>query len=124
MLFLLYLEIFRPVAWFRFAVFFGIIVTGLSYSVTMIGFIVFCTPHDGHEQLDYFEAFASPEYIRAHPIVILHGVVNIVSDLYLIILPLPVIWGLNMPKSRKIGLSLGFMTGLMLAHSFHTFYLI
>ena len=64
--------------------------------------------------MDYLVALISPECSRSHPLIVIIGVANLVSDVYMILLPLPAIWGLNMPTKRKIGLSTAFMTGAML----------
>ena len=39
------------------------------------------------------------------------GVVSVLSDLYLIILPLPAVWNLQLPLRRKLAVSAMFFTG-------------
>lgn len=45
--------------------------------------------------------------------VIVLGVVSLVSDVYLVILPLPAVWKLQLPLGRKIAVSAMFFTGSM-----------
>lgn len=44
---------------------------------------------------------------------IISGVINTASDIIMIIIPQPVIWGLTMEKKKKWGLSIIFMLGGM-----------
>lgn len=41
------------------------------------------------------------------------AVFNVISDFGLLILPLPAVWGLNLPMKKKIGLVGLFSTGLL-----------
>lgn len=41
------------------------------------------------------------------------GIVNICSDIAILILPVHVIWRLQLPHSRKVGVSLAFIAGLL-----------
>jgi hypothetical protein len=41
------------------------------------------------------------------------GVINLVSDIVLFALPHSVIWNLNLPKSKKVGVSVIFAAGLL-----------
>lgn len=42
------------------------------------------------------------------------GIFNIDSELYVLVLPLPVLWKLQLPLRKKVGVSAVFMTGLLL----------
>ena len=79
----------------------------------MIAYIVMCGPKDGQSQYSYLIARASEKCARASPLDIIIGIVNIISDLYLIILPLPAVWSLNMAFGRKVGVLAIFLTGFM-----------
>ncbi len=41
------------------------------------------------------------------------GLINAMIDLGIILLPLPIVWKLQMPKARKITLTLMFSLGLV-----------
>ena len=44
---------------------------------------------------------------------IAHGWFGLLSDLYIFFLPLPVLWGLQMPLKKKLGVAAVFLTGLV-----------
>jgi hypothetical protein len=48
---------------------------------------------------------------RAKPDAIAQGIGNILLDLYALVLPLPVVWGLHLPLKKKLGLMIIFLTG-------------
>ena len=79
----------------------------------MIVFIVMCGPKHGQSQISYISALGGSQCRQTRPLVIILGVVNIISDLYLILLPLPAVWSLQLPLSRKVGVSAMFLTGFM-----------
>lgn len=97
----------------------GASVTGAFYIASFVSFIVMCRPTDGQSQLSYLSALASPRCTRTKPLIISIGVVNVISDLYLIMIPLPAVWALHLSLRRKIGLSAMFLTGSMLDLSPH-----
>ncbi|KAF2236256.1 hypothetical protein EV356DRAFT_513178 [Viridothelium virens] len=84
-----------------------VVLTGLFYFASMMGFIILCTPRHGQSELDYLAAFDSPNCLyHDQSLSILGGAVNMASDVFLIILPLPAVWSLQMPfkkKGRNIG---------------------
>ena len=112
-LFVLYLEVFGVLRWLRIMSFVGMLITGLFYFATMVSFIIMCSPKNGHSQFAYLTALASPECAKSEPLSITIGAVNVVSDMYLVILPLPAVWSLQLPLRRKIGVSAMFLTGSM-----------
>lgn len=79
----------------------------------MIIFIVYCGPKHGQSQLSYLSALASPRCTQTRQLVLALGIINVISDLYLIALPLPAVWALQMPLRRKIGVAAMILTGLM-----------
>ncbi|KAL8726422.1 MAG: hypothetical protein Q9181_006051, partial [Wetmoreana brouardii] len=50
---------------------------------------------------------------QAKPLGFVQGVFGIVSDLFIWFLPLPVVWNLQMPTRKKIGVTTIFATGLL-----------
>lgn len=117
-LFVLYLEVFGRLRWLRYLVFAGIIINGLFSIASMVAFIVMCGPKNGQSQFSYISALASPMCTRSRSLVIILGVVNVISDLYLILIPLPAVWSLQLSFRKKIGLSAMFFTGSMFVCSF------
>ena len=112
-LFVLYLEVFGLLRWLRYGAYAGILITGFFYFATMIVFIVLCGPTDGQSQLSYLKALGSQKCNTSRSVVLAQGIVNTASDLYLIGLPLPALWSLQMPLKRKLGVSAMILTGLM-----------
>lgn len=113
-IFVLYLEVFGLLRWLRHLVFAGIFITGVFYITAMVIYIALCAPRNGHSQASYFNALASPRCSQALSLTTGVGVFNVVSDLYLILIPLPAVWSLQLPLRRKIGLAAMFLTGSML----------
>lgn len=89
------------------------IITGLFYFATMISLIIMCAPNNGHSQFAYLAALASPQCAKSERLSIVIGAVNVTSDLYLVLLPLPAVWSLQLPLRRKTGVSAMFLTGFM-----------
>lgn len=110
---MLYLEVFGTIRWLCALVYFGAISSGLFYFSTTVAFMVMCAPRQGTSQLDYLSALASPECTKTQPLIIAMVIINVISDIYLILLPLPPVWRLKMPARRKIGVSALFFTGLV-----------
>lgn len=93
----------------------GIVVTGLFYWATLVVFATLCAPRGTgtQSQMSYLQALASAKCERTRPLSVLVGAFNVVSDLYLILLPLPAVWSLNLPLPKKLGVLTIFLTGSM-----------
>jgi hypothetical protein len=114
-LFVFFLELFGRLRWLRYMAVTGMIVTGLFYWATLIVFAAMCAPMGSgpQSQMSYLQALASAKCEDSRPLTVVTGVVNVVSDLYLILLPLPAVWSLNLPLRKKLGVSMIFLTGFM-----------
>lgn len=112
-LFVLYLEVFGRLRWLRYLACAGIIISGLFSIAAMIAFVVMCSPRNGQSQFSYISALASPHCTRSKSLAVTLGGANVISDLYLILIPLPAVWSLHLSFRRKIGLSAMFFTGSM-----------
>ena len=112
-LFVLYLEIFGRLRWLRYSALIGMIITGLFYFASAIIYAVPCSPRNGHNQTAYLQAIVSPQCLTTRPMMVVIGAASVVSDLYLVILPLPAVWSLQLPFRKKIGVSAMFLTGSM-----------
>ena len=111
-LFLFYLEIFGRLRWMRIVAWTGMLIYGLFYFSSLVAMASLCAPRTGTGQLDYFWAFISPTCLKQDPLSTTIACVNIISDLYLFILPLPAVWGLQLARKKKVGISLIISTGL------------
>ena len=109
-LFLLYFRLFSSNRNIRIAIYLGIIIGGLFYLSADIVFLVTCVPRRGVK-------WASPQFAAqcspAANMNYVQGIFGVVSDLYIFILPLPVLWNLQMPTRKKLGITAIFITGLM-----------
>lgn len=109
-LFLLYLRLFRPSQWTKILIYFGIVTTFAYYTATTVTFGVLCIPRPGES---WMESDFSPSCRKSIVMTYIQGVFNVVSDFYLLLLPVPVVWNLQMPLRKKIGVLTIFMTGLL-----------
>lgn len=71
-----------------------------------------CAPSTGSSYLDFLNAFLSDTCMRTRVLVVIQGVGSVVTDVFLVILPLPAVLGLRMPLKRKIAVTSMFMVGL------------
>ena len=109
-LFLLYYRIFGLSRWTRIAIYFGIVFTGLYYLASIIVLIVLCIPRRN-------ESWTANPYVarceRAEVMGDVQGIFGLVSDLFIFVLPLPVLFRLQMSLKKKVGITAIFCTGLM-----------
>ena len=109
-LFLLYLRIFSCSSRIRGAIYFGIIVNSLFYAAITVLPGIQCVRKPGQSWL---ETASSSRCSNAGRIAYAQGSFGIVSDLYIFLLPIPVIWGLQMQLRKKVAVYAIFFTGLM-----------
>ena len=109
-LLLLYLRIFSPNRGVRYAIYFGMMANLVFYAVTTIIFGVLCVPRVGEGWLQTIQT------TRCHKSFIMdyaQGIFGVISDFYIFILPMPIVFKLHMPLRRKIGVAAVFMTGFL-----------
>ena len=113
-LFLLYLRLFKPNRCTRWLVYGGIITCGLFYSASIVGNCVIVMPTPGQpddEMAWLLRAFQSGH--RLLVISIIQSVFSTLSDIYLLIVPVQMIFQLHFSLGRKIGVSSVFMMGIL-----------
>lgn len=108
-LFLMYLRLFEVLKWFKRLVWAGILCTGLFYISTSVAKIVLCAPRGGET---YVIAFSKAQCGSTKQIGVVAGVFNIISDLYLLLIPMPAVWNLNTSKRNRLGILACFLTGI------------
>lgn len=109
-LLLLYHRIFSPDRWTRLFIYFGIGVIFIVYTITASILVGLCIPRKGE---GWALALRSSRCRDTMVMTYVQGIFNIVSDFYVLVLPLPVVWKLQLPLRKKIGVSAVFMTGLL-----------
>lgn len=76
-----------------------------------IAFGTMCSPRTGYSQLDFLAALISDTYTKSRSHVV-EGVGNVVTDSFLLVLPLCAVWILQMPSRRKIAVMAMFWIGI------------
>ncbi|KAL8648062.1 MAG: hypothetical protein Q9226_006157 [Calogaya cf. arnoldii] len=109
-LFFLYRQLFHPKQYFLYLVWAGVIVSGLFYWSSLIAAVALCAPR-GDET--YIMAFASARCGKTKGLAVVMGVFNVLSDLYLLVIPIPPVLGLHLQPRKKIGLLILFATGIL-----------
>ncbi|KAL8863020.1 MAG: hypothetical protein Q9178_000393 [Gyalolechia marmorata] len=109
-LFLLYRQVFAPIPYLQYLVWGGITVTGLFYWSTVVAAVALCAPR-GSET--YIMAFATARCGKTKQLAVATGVFNVLSDLYLLVIPVPATLALHLPRRKKVGLLVLFATGIL-----------
>ena len=110
----MFIEIFGTLKWLKYMARAGIFTTGVFYMSTMVYLIVQCAPQTGLDQLDYLAAIAAPQCsVGNRPVNTAGGIMNICSDAFILGLPVPAIWSLQLPTRKKLGLVAILLIGLM-----------
>ena len=109
-LLLLYLRIFRPNVRLRYCIYVSIGFICLFYCATFIAFAVLSIPKRGQSQL---AAIVSVDTAKDIPLGTTQGAVGVATDFFIFCLPIPVVWKLQLPLKKKIGVLTIFMTGLL-----------
>ena len=108
---MLYLRIFSPLRRVKLLIYLGIAIILLTNAVISILFAALCAPRNG--QLYSVQYNTSQCFDNATNLTLASAVVNFVSDLYLLWLPLPLVWNLQLTTKRKLGIIAIFMTGIL-----------
>lgn len=106
-LFMLYYRLFKTKKFIRYAIIFGVTFSFLFYCTTMIISAVMCAPAVGHPW-DLTVGVKCGDFLILG---LLLAVVNLVLDLFLLILPIPVIVALQLSVKKKIGILAMFIVG-------------
>ncbi|KAF2843083.1 hypothetical protein M501DRAFT_1012451 [Patellaria atrata CBS 101060] len=113
-LFFLYLRIFNPNKITRWLVYGGMVVCAVFYSACLIINCVIYLPGPG--QADSYEIWVQRAVNGSKhgtSLVLAQSIFGFISDTYLLIVPVQLIFKLQLPLSRKIGVSAIFATGLI-----------
>lgn len=106
---LLLFRLFSPDRRFRYSIYVGIVWTTLISLTTVIVAGALCAPRKGEsfDSLTLVQRCKNEEIWAA-----VQGALNVALDFYILYLPVPVIWKLQLGRKRKIGVLGIFMTGL------------
>lgn len=106
--FIQYYQLFHPFRWVRISVSIGATIATLFFTAITIIVFVLATPRPG-ESLT--EAAVTKHFFNFKTMSIFAGVFGVLVDWCLLILPIPAVWALKMPISKKLGVLIIFMTG-------------
>ena len=109
-LLLLYYQIFSPNLRFRYCVHVSMGVFFLFYCGMFIAFIILMIPPPGQSLLVTFRSLDTAKGISLS---VAQSVAGVAIDFFIFCLPIPVIWKLQLPLGKKIGVSAVFMIGLL-----------
>jgi hypothetical protein len=111
-LLLLYLEIFRPNKATRIAIWAGIGFLAAYHTASLIATTVLCTPRP-EDKGRLHKDCATKGIVQST----VSSGINIGTDLYILAIPIPIVWKLQMSRKRKFGVTLVLLTGLLYATS-------
>ncbi|KAF6238294.1 hypothetical protein HO173_003574 [Letharia columbiana] len=105
---LLYLRVFAPLKWFRYTVWSTIVfMFGVYWCYVGVN-VGLCAPLPG-------KSWASPasltECEKQETYAIIQGASNVAIDILILVLPLPIVWKLQMRRSKRLGVLAVFGTG-------------
>ena len=108
---LLYLELFAVKPQARITVAIGLVIITAQCIANIIGYSVLCVPKPGDSWLLHTSTYQCRSVADLFGVIM--AAISIFSDLYLICIPLPIIWGLQLARRKKVGVSVVFVTGLL-----------
>ncbi|KAI0552665.1 hypothetical protein F4679DRAFT_44635 [Xylaria curta] len=105
----LYLRLFEPAFGARLAIWLGIIVTILFYTTTFFVYIGLCA----RAGMPIAESVLEPRCSNGNLAVSkAQGWYSLISDTYILIIPISLVWRLTLNLKRKLGVTAIFLTGL------------
>lgn len=107
-LFIQYYLVFRPLRWVRIFVWIGATVSVVFYVTVSITAFVLNSPWPGES---FLEGILSWHFLKFADFSVPTGVIGILVDWYLLVLPIPAVLTLQMSVVKKLGVLTVFMTG-------------
>ena len=96
--------------WFRVCVWTAAALVTIVHLSSVPIYIVFCTPRVGNSWEDVLVTSQCAPTIEHQ---LIQGVLGLVLNVFILIIPLPIIFGLNLPKRRKAGIIVTFSYGIL-----------
>ncbi|KAI0422667.1 hypothetical protein F5X98DRAFT_100956 [Xylaria grammica] len=116
----LYIRLFGIKKWLRITSYVTLGLTAAIYTTGIVAIPPACTPHT----TDLSEAFIDGCQARTRTINVFLGSTSVLADIIILVLPLPVVFGLNLLIKSRIGLAILFLSGLFaIASSIISLYL-
>ena len=102
---------------FQIAAYAGIVVVACFFVMVILEETLICRPLRVNWEPEATDAVCG----NGRKAYIATGVINVLTDVWVIGLPIPQIWSLQMPRRSKVVLSVLFSMGLVYVHSLFTF---
>ena len=107
----LYLRIFSPLWRVRLLIYLGIAIILLTNAIISILFAALLASRNGQP---YIVQYNAPQFVEnAENLTLASAIINFISDLYLLWLPMPLVWNLQLTRKRKLGIIAIFLTGIL-----------
>ena len=90
----------------------GIWVTGIFYLTTLIIFLVLCSPKSDTKIGLLMAQNSDKCHDQVQLLNVTMGAFGLASDIYLLCIPLPAVWSLQMALKRKLAILMIFLTGI------------
>lgn len=106
----LYIQVFgKTKAWLRWTSYIAIAITFCFYwsMIPLAG--VYCVPKIGHP----WDMSLLASCGKLGVIAPIQGAVGLAADLFILVLPIPILWNLNLPLRKKIGVAVVFLAGVL-----------
>lgn len=103
-------QVFGLLRWMKICIWLGVIVCSGWYLTDVIVAFSLCGPSGG---LNWLQSSKTARCLRLTSVGIAQSGFNVLSDFYLLIIPIPAVWSLQMPTRKKVGVCAIFMTGLL-----------
>ncbi|KAH7304033.1 hypothetical protein B0I35DRAFT_445744 [Stachybotrys elegans] len=108
----LYLRLFKPSRLARIAIWVGIAVTILFYTIVTITTIAYVHPRPGDGGWGSLKN--NLRMMKPAPrLVATQGLGGTLTDFYVLLIPIYLVWGIQMPVRKKVGVCALFLTGLL-----------
>ena len=91
-------------------VYLGIAISTLLFLATQIAATVLCTPRRGQ---DWSSPSVVARCMKDVPFAVVRGSINVLIDFYILYLPIPILWKLQLRSRKKIGVIVIFTTSLV-----------
>lgn len=116
--FLMYLHLFRPLKWLRWACYTGMVITWAFHIGRTIGSIYVMVPNPGQS---WQASLTNPRRLKTAERGIPYSVGGLLLDVYILILPMIVLSKLKVSKTRRLELIAIFATGALCVSAFRLF---
>ncbi|KAJ2986021.1 hypothetical protein NUW58_g5231 [Xylaria curta] len=106
--FLMYLQVFGPLLWLRVAVYVGLVINWLFYTIVTISGFVYQVPNPGQT---WQQGFMNQRYSQSFKWAIPVASGSLILDVYILVLPIIAILNLQLNTKKKLGFIAVFATG-------------